>query len=129
MRKKNFRAVTILIPIFITLIVLLQDHILAVIPFIPACSVYMAYDIYCPACGNTRSITALLQGDLITSLRYNIVPLLLAIVMLVGYIELASYSFGRHIRLLPRKLSFYLILITILIMYWIVRNFFPFLTP
>jgi hypothetical protein len=127
--KKVLRFITIMIPILIILIYILQDYILALVPFIPPCSIYRAYDIYCPACGNTRSITALFHGDILASLRYNIVPLLLGLLTLLAYLELATYSFGKHIRLLPRKLAFYLVLIALLILYWVVRNYIPYLTP
>lgn len=130
MRQKNHaKLATVVIPIVILTIFLYRDTVLSLLPFIPACSIYQAFDVYCPACGNTRSVTALLQGDLLTSLRYNIVPALLTLLLLLGYLELVAFSFSKPVRLLPRKLSFYLILIVLLILYFILRNFSSFLTP
>lgn len=128
-KNKLLKLITILIPLLILSLMVLKDYILALLPFIPPCSIYQAYDIYCPACGNTRSFTALLHGDILTSLRYNIVPVILFLLALAGYLELAAYSFGKRLRLLPRKLTFYLILIALLILYWILRNFSAYLTP
>ncbi len=130
MKQKHIgKTAAVLLPIMIIILLLRKEDILALVSYFPACSFYNAYDIYCPSCGNTRSVTALLQGDIPSSLRYNIIPVLLALMGILGYIELITYSFGRHIRLLPRRLSFYLILLAILMVYWIMRNFSPYLTP
>jgi hypothetical protein len=96
---------------------------------LPSCPFYQLLDLYCPACGNTRSVTALLRGDLLSSLRFNIVPILLITMGCLAYIELATFSFGKHLRLLPRTLRFYLTMIVILLVYMILRNFAPYLTP
>ena len=124
------KLITILLPLTALLPILFRDHFLnLVLPYLPSCYFYRFYHLYCPSCGNTRSVIALLHGDVLSSLRFNIVPLILFLIILLSYIELATYSFGTQIRLLPRKLSFYLILIACLISYWIVRNFVPYLTP
>ena len=130
MKKKTIaKIVTILIPVTAFLLILFKDIILSFVPYFPSCYIYSLTHLYCPACGNTRSVTALLHGDLTSSLRYNLTPMLLILLLSLGYIELASYSFGKEIKVLPRKLSFYLILIAMLIAYWIIRNFIPYLTP
>lgn len=42
---------------------------------IPGCVIYRTTGIWCPACGGTRSVLALLRGDLIQSFLYHpIVP-------------------------------------------------------
>jgi len=127
--KKKGKLFTLLIPVLAIILLLGKSYILALVPYFPSCSVYKALGLYCPACGNTRSVVALLHGDVFTSLRYNIMPLLLIFLALLGYIELVTYSFYRHVRLLPRSLVFYLILIALMVIYWIGRNFSPFLTP
>jgi len=130
MKSRNgLKTITILIPFFIALIFTLQRFILAIVPLFPPCLFYSIFHLYCPGCGNTRSVMAIFHGDIFSSLRYNIVPLLLLIILFIGYIELATYSFGRYIRILPRKLSFYLVGIAFIVLYLIVRNFIPYLTP
>ncbi len=127
--RTHLKILTILLPIAILILFLMQNYILAFIPFLPTCFVYSTFDLYCPACGNTRSVMALFDGDLLTSLRYNIIPLLLLLLLFLAYLELAFYSFGKDIRILPRKLSFYLTLIALIVVYLILRNFIPYLTP
>jgi len=38
---------------------------------LPVCRFYEQLHIYCPGCGCTRAFAALLQGDILRSLRYN----------------------------------------------------------
>ncbi|NLP35111.1 MAG: DUF2752 domain-containing protein [Clostridiales bacterium] len=125
----GLKLLTVIIPIAILLIVAQRDWLIHLAFQLPACPFFTLYDIYCPACGNTRSISALLHGKLLTSLRFNIVPILLLLFCLGAYIELVAYSFGKRIYLLPRKSSFYQILGILLAVYLIVRNFIPYLTP
>jgi Protein of unknown function (DUF2752). len=126
---KCYQILTILLPLFTILLYHIRGFFLQLLHRLPPCLFYSAFHLYCPACGNTRSVTALLQGDLVQSLRYNISPVLFGLFLLLAYLELASYSFGHYIKLLPRRLSFYLILLVLLISYVIIRNFFPYLTP
>lgn len=125
----GFKLIIILIPILILLTFLLRDWLIHLAYRLPVCLFQARYDIYCPSCGNTRSVSALLHGKLLTSLRYNIIPVLLLIFSLGAYIELIAYSFGKRIRILPRKPIFYQISGILLAVYLIVRNFIPYLTP
>lgn len=123
------RIIAILIPILIFILFLTQDFFVALVEKLPPCPVYTHLHMYCPGCGNTRSVKALLHGDLITAARYNISPIIFGYFILLAYIEFAFNSFGRHIKLLPRKLRYYMIVITLLILYVSVRNFVPNMTP
>ena len=130
MKNRIFaKTMVILIPIAVIIFILCKDLILLLASHFPPCFFYSIYHLYCPSCGNTRSVTALLQGDILTSLRFNIVPVLSIILLTLAYIELVTYSFGKHIRILPRKLAFYMVGIALLVLYFIIRNFIPYLTP
>lgn len=127
--KRLHKIITVFIPAFIIFLIIIKEAILSLTPYFPICTFYRFYRHYCPSCGNTRSVTALLHGDLLTSLRFNVVPILSILLLIPAYIELATYSFGKHIRILPRKLSFYMTIITLLIIYFFARNLSPYLTP
>ncbi len=124
-----YKAATLLLLILFLVLFLTQDLLVALIERVPPCPVHAKLHLYCPACGNTRSVKALLHGDLITAAKYNISPIVFGFFLLLAYLELATYSFGRHIKLLPRKLRYYLIVISLLIFYVGVRNFIPNMTP
>lgn len=50
------------------------------------CLIYNLIHIPCPACGLTRAYFALLQGDIILSLKYNILAIPIAIFFIVYFI-------------------------------------------
>ncbi len=124
-KQKQNILITLALPLTGILVLLERDRILALTHYFPSCFVYSNFHIYCPACGNTRSISSLLQGDLIASLHYNITPVLLLLLMAAAYFEFAFASFGKPIKLLPRKLWFYMVLIGLLVIYYIARNLSP----
>lgn len=130
-RKQSFalKVITILIPLATIEIYVFKDWLIDFAYHLPACPFYTLYDIYCPSCGNTRSVSALLHGKVITSLRYNITPILLLLLCIGVYIELVAYRFGKPIRILPKKSIIYIIGGLLFIAYLIVRNFIPYLTP
>lgn len=127
--QKRNKIITIALPLTGLLFLFLREPILALTPFIPTCFIYSRFHLYCPACGNTRSVSALLHGDLIASLHYNITPVLVLLLAVLAYIEFATTSFGKPIRLLPRKLWFYLLLIALVMIYYIARNLSNALAP
>jgi hypothetical protein len=63
------------------------------------------------------------------SLQYNITPILVLFLAAAAYLEFAFASFGKPIKLLPRKLWFYLVLIALLVVYYLSRNLSPTLAP
>jgi hypothetical protein len=123
------KIITIVIPVFICFLFFIKEKLITFAGHLPPCLFYRIFHLYCPACGNTRSVTALLHGDIVTALRFNVIPILFGIILLFAYIEFAFSSFGKQIRLLPRSLAFYLTLIVLMIVYAVLRNFVPYLTP
>ncbi len=128
-RLNRNKIIAFTLPIVGILILLLRESIFSLIPYVPSCFLFRKLHLYCPACGNTRSIAALLQGDVLASIQYNITPALVLLLALLAYAELVAVSFFKPIRLLPRKLWFYLLLIALLLIYYIARNLTPLLAP
>lgn len=110
------------------LLFLLKDYCIGLTRFFPECTFLEKTGYLCPACGNTRSVTALLQGDIVESLRYNITPPLLAAFTAAFYAELIFRISGVKINIIPRRYWFLTIILTVLILYYILRNFIPVLT-
>lgn len=127
--KKSLKFLTISIPLIGIILFVYKDIITELLFHLPKCLFYTTYHLYCPACGNTRSIYSLMNGDIASALRYNITPVVLLLLLLCGYIELAAFSFNKRILLLPRKSGFYLTMSIIMVFYLLLRNFIPYLTP
>ena len=128
-KKTGYKLLTLLLPILCLTAYLLKDSLITAAYHFPPCILYSTFHLYCPACGNTRSVIALLNLDFASAFRYNIVPPILLLLALAAYIELALYSFGHPVKILPRKLKFYLIGIAVIYFYMLLRNVIPQLAP
>lgn len=119
--------------IFLSLLILLAVIILKynaeyIVGLFPECFFYKTTGYLCPSCGNTRSALALLDGNFILALKYNIVPPVIALLCIMLYIEMIAKCVGKTVRLIPRSYLFMGSLISLVTMYIILRNFLPFLT-
>jgi hypothetical protein len=94
---------------------------------LPPCLFYQVTGFACPGCGNTRSVLALLRGDILASLRYNIFPVMSGVILLLFYAELWCWLLRHPVRLVPRKNWFLFTLLGIFLGYVALRNFIPFL--
>jgi hypothetical protein len=123
------KIIAVLIPLLLFTLFALRETILELLLHLPGCPIYNMYHVYCPGCGNTRCVSALLNGNILSALRFNILPILLLLFCFLGYLEFTAYSFGRHLQILPRKGQFYIVVALLLALYSIIRNFIPYLTP
>lgn len=105
--------------------VLLRGPLLALSELFPPCPFHSATGLLCPGCGNTRSFQALMRGDLLASLRYNAVPLVLLAGGVLLYAEWGTALFGKRRRLLPRSPGFWILFGIGAAVYFVVRNFYP----
>ena len=130
LQKTPIRLVVVIVaPLALFLGIWGYDFILRLLQAGGVCNFYLVFRRYCPACGGTRSLTALMQGDILSSLRYNLVVPFLGLVFLALYSEWVLSLFGRKITILPRKKGFLFGTLIFFGIYFIVRNFFPYLTP
>ena len=60
--------------------------------WLPKCLFHEATGLFCPGCGNTRALHALLHGHILMSLRYNLllIPAMLTVLLLVMRPRLAT---------------------------------------
>ena len=126
--RKISAGLTIILSSSVLLIFFLSDKIIALKKYLPSCFFYEKTGYLCPACGNTRSITALLNRNIAESLGYNITPFVLLSLTVIFSIETAAGAFGIRLQIIPRKYSFIAILLSSMTLYFLLRNFLPFLT-
>lgn len=127
--KHVIRIAAVLLPVLLLVFMpFYSKYILILGQNMPSCIFYRIFHIYCPGCGNTRSVMALAQGDILASLRFNPTPLVLLIAGALFYVEGVLRLFGKKVCLFPRK-GFIYVLIIVMAVYLLVRNFIPFLTP
>lgn len=53
---------------------------------LPVCPLHHLTGLYCPGCGTTRAVLALMHGDLYSAFRYN--PLFIFIVIIISFYAL-----------------------------------------
>ena len=61
--------------------------------FYPACPVYRYLHLYCPGCGSTRALAALLHGRVLEAMHYN--PLFVALLPLL--LVFAAVVYGKAV--------------------------------
>lgn len=96
---------------------------------LPGCITYTAFGIHCPGCGMTRSVIALVNGDILLSLRQNAFIIVGIIISVLFYIEFAVRAFGVDFRLPFHKTKYLYILLIIMGIYAVLRNIIPQIAP
>lgn len=93
------------------------------------CPLYAITKIYCPGCGGTRAMLALLEGHILLAMHENPAVIILSLLAIVWYLEQILKTMGKHKNLIPRNFLFWTILIALWIIWDIFRNFIPELMP
>lgn len=103
--------------------------------WLPGCWLYDLSKIFyepgitCPVCGATRSVFALVKGDVLLSLRQNAMVIPLGLYFLFLYLEYTLSVFGVKVRTIFRNGWFISVLIIVAIIYSIIRNFVSAIAP
>ncbi len=117
------------VPLAALLGILFREEIVGLVKESGPCLFHLVTGYYCPGCGNTRSADALLHGNIPLALRNNAVLPFLVIILIILYIELILSVLGKPRKLLPRKTWFWWLVGGVFAVYFVVRNFVPWLAP
>lgn len=122
-------AVAVSAPTAVILMYIFKEQVLGIATSLGICVFYTVTGIYCPGCGNTRCVRAMLNGDFLLAVRNNASLPFIAFLLLCLYIELVADIFGRKIKILPRKPWIWYTVLGLFGVYFIVRNFIPAIAP
>ncbi len=128
-RKRNELVIIIGVPVLLLLLFLFQRPIVSLVQMFGTCGFNMVTGKYCPGCGNTRSVRCMLHGDFLLALRMNLTMPFLTALGALFYIEMIFDVLGKKIRLVPRKIWLLAVVMAFFAVYFIARNFIPWLAP
>ena len=127
--KRIKLAVLIGVPVLLLVAFLFRNQIMSLSKFLGPCIFHETTGLHCPGCGNTRAVKAVLNLHPIVSFRNNPIIILLTLTGLGFYTELAFDVFGKKIRFMPRNFIFWTAILIVLMIFYVLRNFFPVLAP
>lgn len=130
--NKKWRIPLCMLPLLLAPVFLWHDSVMAVLRRLGAggfCYFYRKTGYYCPGCGSTRAVLALLDGHPLLSVHENPLIAVCAVIAVLGYTELVCLSFGKKIRLLPRSYLAWGVFVGLYLVWALVRNFVPALMP
>ena len=97
---------------------------------LPPCMLYQVTGINCAGCGATRSVEALVNGDILLSLRQNILVIFAIICAVIFYFELfCNVVLEKKLRTPLHSLKFLWTIMIFALAYTVLRNIFPIIAP
>ena len=92
--------------------------------FSSECGFRLRHGLYCPGCGGTRALIALLEGDLLQSLRYNPITFLflLDVFLMMLFSVIKKVTNGRH-SFIWFRLIYNIVFLLFIVGYFIWRNY------
>ncbi len=128
---KAYQKVLVCMLPFASLIILyfVSIFVLKYIKF-PPCMFYVTTGFHCISCGATRSVEALVNGDILLSIRQNALVIIGIIYAILFYVELfCAVVLGKKVRTPAHNIKFFYVFIIFLVVYSVLRNIFPIIAP
>lgn len=92
-----------------------------IIGWLPECGFFATTGLYCPGCGGTRAVKALLRGDFVRSFLYH--PFVVYFV--VGYVVFMVYEFcKKHFKIFHKAFPIEIVIyigVGVLLLQWVVK--------
>lgn len=129
LKKKVYLPVTILITLIVVIALVFVARYVSENVTLPPCLTYQLFGINCPGCGMTRSVTALVHGDILLSLRQNALVIIGIIIALIIYVRILVKYFIKPIKVFNLKNRTIYIMLILVGVYSVLRNIIPILTP
>ncbi|MCL2225566.1 MAG: DUF2752 domain-containing protein [Defluviitaleaceae bacterium] len=124
---KNKIVIAVIIPILVFLFaVIYRGFAFYIFTTMPPCRLYYSWGLMCPGCGGTRSVNALVRGDIFTSFRLNPIVIFFGVLGTAFYTELIFSIFDKKIKIVPRSMVFLWVMIGLFSIFYVVRHFIPF---
>lgn len=121
--RRLWRTVYVLLPVAgVTLFLFCRTLLADILHGLSPCLFYHTLGLYCPGCGISRSLLRLMQGDVIASLRFHLLPIMALILGGLLYAEWGTVLFGTHRRLIPRSGRFWIVFGIVAAVYLVFRN-------
>lgn len=130
-RYKTYQKVLVILLPFVSVAALwLLAHFVLKYVMLPECQFYKWTGLYCPGCGDTRAVIALMNGDVLLSLRQNALIIALLLLGIAMYAELLlKVVFEKKFKSPVFNLKFLVIFLILFLSYAVVRNFVPAIAP
>ena len=93
------------------------------------CIFHALTGLYCPGCGGTRSMYALLHGHILLAVHENPASPLIVAIFTLWITELIFARFDKKIKLFPRSGKFWTTMLIFWLIWAVLRNFIPILQP
>jgi len=97
--------------------------------FVLPCPFNTFWHIYCPGCGGTRAVYALLDFDFLRAVRCNALYCAFFLLCALFWLENLMALMGKNVKIIPRSRVFIVTASGIALAYLILRNFIPLLAP
>lgn len=128
--SKRFRLITAFIfPFAVILIYIFRDQVKDSAHLLPECSIHKYTGLWCTGCGNTRSVIALLHGQIWRSICCNPTIPFLALLALLLYAEVVIGIWNDRVKLLPRKIWIWCTILGLFLVFFVLRNVIGGLAP
>lgn len=130
-RYKTYQKVLVILLPFVSVAALwlLAQFVLKHV-MLPECQFHKWTGLYCPGCGDTRAVIALMNGDILLSLRQNALIVVLLLIAIALYIELfLKVVFEKRFKSPVFNLKFLCIFLILFAVYSVVRNFISAIAP